>query len=321
MSAPSSSVLLRPTKGVHAVVDHARLPLEHVITCHHPRDDRVLFAIPWGDRTYLGTTDTDFEGDPADVYATREDIEYLLEAANTYFPKNQLSKDDVISTWAGIRPLIAPSHDSIRESAVSREHEVIVGADGMITIAGGKLTTFRRMAGEVVDTAVRLLKLSAVLRGRKIAASSTDEEPLPGGVGWPEDDDHEKVAKHVVEASSGKLSIEIGRHLAGAYGMRALDVARLAGSSAALAAPLVNGRPEIAAQVDFAVDEELAASLSDVMIRRTQLFYRDHDQGLGVSEKIAHRMGELLGWDEPRTRAEIADYASEVAASRRWRDG
>ena len=164
MSRPlSGRSILRPTKGVHVVVDRARLPIRNAVVCFHPNDKRVLFAIPWGERTYIGTTDTDFEGDPGAVAATSEDVDYLLAAANFQFPDQALSRDDVIATWAGIRPLMAPQGDDaeeLSESSVSREHQILVGHDGLITIAGGKLTTYRRMAAEVVDTAVRLLELT-----------------------------------------------------------------------------------------------------------------------------------------------------------------
>ena len=149
MSGSRGGKLLRPTKGVHIVVPSEKLPVQHAVVCFHPTDERVLFALPWGDCTYVGTTDTDYEGDPSDVAATLEDVDYLLGASNVYFPEHQIARKDVISTWAGLRPLISPDANGelsdVAESKVSREHQIIVGQDGMLTIAGGKLTTFRRM--------------------------------------------------------------------------------------------------------------------------------------------------------------------------------
>jgi glycerol-3-phosphate dehydrogenase len=312
---------LRPTKGVHIVVDQKKLPVGHAIVCNHPHDARVLFVIPWGDRTYVGTTDTDYHGDPADVAATRDDVEYLIAAVNAHFPGHQLRPDDVISTWAGIRPLVAPPETAeVSESQVSREHQITVGNDGLITISGGKLTTYRRMAAEVVDTAVRLLKLSGALGKRpKLAPSDTDEEPLPGGVGWPENDDHDEVARAVKEASSDVLPDDVALHLANTYGMRALALAEQIRARPALAERLVAGRPEIVGQIDWAVNEELAATISDVMIRRTQLFYRDHDQGLGAVPTVARRMQELLGWDDDAREKRVEAYRADVALSRRWK--
>lgn len=312
--------ILRPTKGVHIVVDAKKLPLSHAVVCFHPEDDRVLFAIPWGDRTYLGTTDTDYEGDPSKVAATLDDVDYLIDAAGSYFPNHPLGREDVIATWAGIRPLMAPQGESqeLSESAVSREHQILIGQDGLITIAGGKLTTYRRMAAEVVDTAVRMLELEQ--GPRELAPVVTGKEPLPGAVGWPEDDDHAAVAEEVAKAGHPRVPEDVALHLACNYGMRALDVARLMAKDGKLAARLVPGRPEVLAQVDWAVCEELAATVSDVMIRRTQLFFRDVDQGLGAARAVADRMAELLGWDEARKAEEVARYEHEVALSRAWRD-
>lgn len=312
--------ILRPTKGVHIVVDYAKLPLANAVVCFHPDDDRVLFAIPWGDRTYLGTTDTDYEGDPAAVAATLEDVDYLIEAASTYFPDCPLGRKDVIATWAGIRPLMAPQSEGegVSESSVSREHQILIGQDGLITIAGGKLTTYRRMAAEVVDTAVRLLELE---RGpRELKAQTTGKDPLPGAVGWPDDDDVAKVADEVSKVGHPRVPEDVALHLANNYGMRAIDIAKMMAGNGALATRLVDGRPEVLAQVDWAVERELAATVCDVMIRRTQLFYRDLDQGLGAAVAVAGRMAELLGWDEATKARELQRYADEVALSRAWRD-
>lgn len=314
--------LLRPTKGVHIVVERDRLPVRNTVVCNHPDDARVLFAIPWGDRTYIGTTDTDYEGDPREVHATQEDVDYLLAASNAYFPKHQLAREHVISTWAGLRPLMAPppTDGSVSESSISREHQIVVATDGMITIAGGKLTTYRRMSADVVDTVEKLLRLRGELPAA-LQASNTDKEPLPGAVGWPEDDDHDKVAAAITAASDGRLEHERARYLADEYGMVGLDIARRVAADAAMGARLVPGRPEILAQVDHAVEAELAATVADVMSRRTQLYYRDHEQGLGAAGTVADRMAALLGWSAETRQRMIEAYAEDVALSRRWRQG
>jgi len=321
MSQPlESGPLLRPTKGVHIVVSAKKLSIPHAVVCMHPDDERVLFALPWGDETYIGTTDTDFDGDPKDVEATRDDVEYLIEATNAYFPGTPICKDDVRATWAGLRPLVAPppkEGGSVSESAVSREHQIIVGQDGLISIAGGKLTTYRRMSAEAVDMAVRVLQ---VVGGEKrdLAPSKTDKDPLPGGIGWPDDDDHDKVRDQVVEASGGLLDEKTARFLADTYGMRALVIAERCANDQTLAAPLVDGRPEIVAQVHWAVEEEFAATVSDVMTRRTQLFYRDVDQGLGCTDAVADCMQALLGWSDDVKQESADAYRKQVAASRAW---
>ena len=257
--ALETGALLRPTKGVHLVVPQARLPVENAVVCFHPDDGRVLFAIPWGDRTYVGTTDTDYQADPADVAATADDVAYLLDAANAYFPDASLTTDDVLSTWAGLRPLMRPATTTgdMDESAVSREHQIVVGADGLITIAGGKLTTYRRMAGEVVDTAVKLLRLSNKLPP-KLVAPTTDREPLPGAVGWPEDDDTSRLSARVADVGGDAIDSAVAEHLVGTYGTGAIDLARLVRAAPELGERLIPGRPEILAQVDWSVTEEMA---------------------------------------------------------------
>jgi len=317
LGASNATNRLRTTKGIHAVVDHERLPVQHAVVCFHPLDGRVLFAIPWGEQTYLGTTDTDYPGDPGEVAADSHDVSYLLEAINHYFPSAGLTSADVFSTWAGVRPLIS-SEGPGAESSVSREHEIAIDADGLITIAGGKLTTYRRMGSEVIDKALGLLMmLGQVPKGLRPSGTST--EPLPGAVGWPEDDDHDKVADLIEKTGAPHLSRRTATMLAGRYGTRGRDIAERVISDPSAAAVLVPGRPEIMAQVDFAVLEELAVTVRDILIRRTQLFFRDTDQGLSACEAVAARMRSLLGWTEQREVAEVLAYQQEVARSRRWR--
>ncbi len=319
MSHEVSSPLLRPTKGVHIVLDRAKVPVMNAVTCFHPVDRRVLFAIPWGDRTYLGTTDTDYEGDPGDVRATLEDVDYLLAASNYHFPDHQVSRDDVICTWAGLRPLIAPDGgDDVSESKVSREHHIQIGQDGLVTIAGGKLTTYRRMSAEVVDTVVNMLRLQAALP-ETLSESRTDIHPLPGAVGWPPDDDHSRVAREVLSAAGdNNLLAESALHLANNYGMLAIQIGRTIHRRPELGKVMIPGRFEVWAQLEWAIEEEFAATVTDFMIQRTQLFYRDFDQGLGIVDEVARRMGEMLGWDEAARTESIERYRQDVALSREW---
>jgi glycerol-3-phosphate dehydrogenase len=320
MSGPRKGKLLRPTKGVHIVVDREKLPVEHAVVLFHPDDNRVLFALPWGDRTYVGTTDTDYDGVPGEEAATLEDIDYLIAAPNHSFPTSQITRGDVVSTWAGLRPLIAPEPEvgEMAESQVSREHQIVIGEDGLITIAGGKLTTYRKMAQECVDVAVNLLTLSGKLP-EDLQSGETTKFPLPGGVGWPEDDDHAKVAVELAEVCDCDISAAVARHLVDTYGMRAWELAKMCAADPSLTEPIVPGRIEIMAQVDFGVKEELAASVSDVMTRRTQLFFRDFEQGLGSVEKVATRMAHLIGWSEEEKQKSVDEYKVDVARSQRWK--
>jgi glycerol-3-phosphate dehydrogenase len=309
---------LRPTKGVHIVVDHARLPVQNAVVSFHPKDGRLLFSIPWGDRTYIGTTDTDYRADPGAVQATTEDVLYLLEAANGAFDGVALGPDDVIATWAGVRPLIG-EEGAVAESSVSREHDIRIGENGLITISGGKLTTYRRMARELIDQALGMMLVLGTAP-REIKESKTDKEPLPGGVGWPEDDDHDAMGKKIVDAAKGAIDAAVGRHLADTYGTRGMEIARHIAADRSLGARIVSDRNDVLAQIDFAIDEEMATTLADVLMRRTQIFLKDRDQGLGCYDAVARRMAAKLGWDEARTTQELASYEAEVGRSRAWRE-
>ena len=316
-AAATERPLLRPTKGVHIVVDHPKLPVEHAVVMIHPTDERVLFAIPWGERTYIGTTDTDWDGDPALVAADLADVDYLIHASAHFFPDHPLHYEDVIATWAGLRPLI--NQEGVHESQVSREHQVDVESNGMVTVAGGKLTTYRRMAAEVVDKGLDVLRMC----GWETEAprhADTAKEPLPGAVGWPKDDDDSQLVTDIIQASGELFSDATARYLAGSHGMLGLDVAVMAAARPELAEALVPGRPEVLACVEWAVTRELAATVDDVLQRRLPLFFKDSDQGLGCAEAVAAHMASLLGWSPARTAMELERYRHEVAISRAWRD-
>ena len=300
--------ILRPTKGVHLVLDEARLKLTHAVVMQGRRDQRVMFAIPWGSgRTVIGTTDTDFTGDLDRVFADAADVEYLLETTNHYFPEAKLSAADVLSTWAGLRPLIGPPSVGASESDTSREHQVI-DRPGFITIAGGKLTTFRRMAAEVVDCAGAQL-------GR-IPVSTTGDRPLPGAVGIEDETD---LARIVAAVEKLGYSSAVASHLVDVFGSRAVAVARRGQGDASARAPLDPEQPVVMAQVDEAVDNEFARTLDDVLCRRCPLILRARDQGLAAAPAVADRMARRLGWSAARTARELVEYSAAVADSRRFR--
>ena len=306
---------LRCTKGVHIVLPADRIPLPHTIVCFHPKDQRVLFIIPWADQVYVGTTDTDYEGDPAEVAADRADIDYLLEAVAAYFPTVKFEPHEITSTWAGLRPLIRA--EGVAPSQVSREHVITVDDDGLVSIAGGKLTTHRRMGAEVVDATVEVMKRHGH-EHPELKVVNTAQLKLPGALDWPAGGVAD-VARQVAEAGNGRLDEKTCAYLADRYGTRAVALARLAASEQRLSQPLVPGRPEILAQVDWAVTTEHARTVTDVLERRTQLYFRDTHQGLGAVSVVGERMAELLGWSDEERAASERRYQDEVARSRAWR--
>ena len=313
---PYDRPLLRRTKGVHVVVPRDRLPLARAITLISPVDQRVMFAIPWRERTVLGTTDTDFTGTADDVAADASDVQYLVDSANGVFPGIALSPADVISTWAGLRPLIAAPPD-VDESEISREHEVFTRSDGLVIIAGGKLTTYRRMARQAVNETLKLIDLL----GEPVTAHkiTTKHRPLPGAEGLATEDLEGVAAIGRQLIAEHKLDVETATHLCGVYGSRAHLLAARIAEDAALGERLDPELPYVWAEVEFAAVHDLARTVDDVLARRVPLLLVSRDQGLGVCERVADVLAAKLGW-QPAQRAQLVDeYRAEVALSRRWR--
>ncbi|MFT3842016.1 MAG: glycerol-3-phosphate dehydrogenase/oxidase [Myxococcaceae bacterium] len=300
--------ILKPTKGIHLVLEEKRLPVKHAMMMLNPKDGRVVFAIPWGlGRTVVGTTDTFFEGRADDCHADAEDVAYLLQTANYYCPDSQLTERDVIATWAGLRPLLKPHSEGTGASQVSREHQ-IYERPGFITIAGGKLTTYRLIALEVVDHALKQLGVHK--------ESATAHRPLPGTQGLESDDD---LARLCSELEKKGLPKDLSSFWGNAFGARSSKLSERALADASTQARLDEDLPYTLAQADLAVEEELAATLDDVLSRRLPLLLRGRDQGLNVAEQIAARMAQKLGWSDAQKEAQLADYRRVVGNSRQFR--
>lgn len=300
--------LIQPSKGAHVLVPRSRLGLAEAVTLLSPVDGRVMFALPWGDLSYVGTTETEVDGAPDTVVASAEDVVYLLRSANAVFPDARLTPDDVIASWAGVRPLVRPP-GTRNAGAVSREH-VITETPGMISIMGGKLTTYRQMAADVVDRVSRTLH---ELDGRpEPPASPTDREPLPGG----ETTDLDLI---VAEAERDGLSPTAARRLVRRYGTETAAVARLAAGDPRLAAPIADGAATLRAELIHAAEREMALTLCDLLIRRTHVFYETPGHALGAVAELAALVGERLGWDEARRDREVASYRAEVERANAFR--
>jgi glycerol-3-phosphate dehydrogenase len=287
-------------------VPRSRIGHTYAVTLTSPIDGRVMFVLPWGDLSYIGTTDTDDAVSPEEVRATGADVVYLLRSVNAMFPEARLGPRDVISTWAGLRPLLAPVQAQ-SASQVSREHRVVEGSSGLVTVAGGKLTTYRRMARDTVDRVATQLRQ---LDGRPLPRrAATDQLPLPGGESADLDVLMDSLRAREVPAAQA-------RHLVHHYGSEAPAVRNLVDRDRSLGEPIIAGRPEVWAEVVHAVEREMAARLGDVLIRRLHLFYEDPAHGSAVSSAVAARMAGLLGWDKSRCENEEANYTAEVKRAR-----
>jgi glycerol-3-phosphate dehydrogenase len=298
------------------VLPRERLPLARAITLISPIDQRVMFALPWRERSVLGTTDTDFAGTADEVAADAADVKYLCDSGNGYFPGANLKPEDVIATWAGLRPLIAAPPD-VDESEISREHEIFTRPDGLVIIAGGKLTTYRRMARETVHKTLELLKELGEDVSAK--AESTKQRPLPGAEGVAPADLEGVAAIGRRLMDDHGLDVDTATHLCGVYGSRALEIGSMIDAEQSLGERLDNELPYVWAEIDFAAKHDLARSLEDVLARRVPLLLVSRDQGLSVAERVADRMAWILDWDAATRTRMLDEYRAEVDLSRRWR--
>jgi glycerol-3-phosphate dehydrogenase len=299
---------VRMSKGVHIVVPRAAVDADTGMILRTEKS--VLFFIPWGEHWIVGTTDTDFAGDRAEPVATEEDIEYILAAANRVLAR-PLIRADVIGVYAGLRPLVdAPAGNGAKPNGgkpttkLSREHVVDTPVPGLASIAGGKFTTYRLMARDVVDAAVADFD-------REVPGSVTEQVPLLGADGLA-----------AVQPAVGRLAEDYGvpraavEHLLGRYGTLAAEVLELVKGDAALGRPLAPGHPYLRAEVAYAVSHEGALHVEDVLMRRTRLFIESADSGAAVAADVAALMGRPLGWSRRRRAAETRRYLDLVEAER-----
>ncbi len=297
--------ILRPTKGIHLVVPRSKLNVSSIVA-FFTGDRRDVFAVPAGDWTYVGSTDTDFSEDPDTVRADAADVQYLLDAVNSTFEGTDLSLSDVLATWAGIRPLVS---EEGTPSEVSREHEIRTEPQGLVTIAGGKLTTYRAMAEELVD---RVIDLEGKRSGWSPGPCRTADMPLPGGdlEGFER---YSVGAAAVLEESWGMAPAAASR-LVRTYGTEHVKLLAYALHDRRLLEPLGAGCSVLRAQAAFAAAEEMALTLDDFMARRTDLmlFHRDH--GLDVAAEAAQEMGRVLGWGRRERQEQVERYRQTAAA-------
>jgi glycerol-3-phosphate dehydrogenase len=286
------------SKGVHLMVPRRRVRNEAALTLLTPQDGRVFFVLPAGDFAVIGTTDTFEPADPDEVRASSRDVDYLLEAANHFFPAAQLDRDDVITAWAGLRPLVASDASADDPGAVSREHAVTERVPGLVRITGGKLTTYRVMARDGVDAVQRSL-------GVRVTRSPTADAPLAGG-GLAD------PLKDIGAATTLTGDAAVAGRLVHAHGDEWRAVWSLAEREAALAERIEPTRPFVLAELRWAVERELAFTLADLLIRRIPIAFETRDHGRSAARRVAPLVAEWLGWDADRLGRELERYEAEV---------
>ncbi len=283
---PNSSVRLRLTKGVHLVIDRRRLDVPDAVMV--TKGERTLFVIPWGERSILGSTDTDYDGPLDDVHTDPDDVRYVLEVINHYFPDAKLTPADVLSTWAGLRPLVALGKRG-SPSDISRAHQILMPKPGWIDVAGGKLTTYRLIGEQVVDRVVKHL-------GKKTPPCRTAEESLcekfeSGGMAtlaWPCGDQGEQSSQQHAHDKRGHGTERSDRVESG-----------------------VLPPPVCRELVEHYCNNEWALHLDDIMIRRTSWHYY-LDNPLETAGQVAAWMTEISAWDATRQDAELTRYRRQV---------
>jgi glycerol-3-phosphate dehydrogenase len=290
---------VRASKGVHLLIPRDRLQLDTGLILRTEKS--VLFVIPWGRHWIVGTTDTDWELDRAHPAASRTDIDYIFEHVNKVL-REPLTHEDVEGVYAGLRPLL--SHESESTSKLSREHTVAVPVPGLVAIAGGKYTTYRVMAKDAVDAAVRSME-------KRVPPSITHETPLVGADGY-------FALRNRKEALAAETGLHPARieHLLNRFGSRIFELTAEIARDPELAQPLPGADDYLAAEVRHAVTHEGAQHLEDVLTRRTRISIEAWDRGLASAEPAARLMADVLGWDDDTVKREVEIYRGRVAAER-----
>ena len=297
---PGHRPVLRRTKGVHLVTPQAT---RHAIVLFAGRDNRLFFVIPWLGYSFVGTTDTDYEGDPAQAQADAADVDYLVAEVARTFPAGPWRQ--IYYTVAGVRALVRRGDEAA--SAVSRKHKLRdyapEGVPGLFAIIGGKLTAYRGIAEEAVDAVCRRLEVRA--------PSQTRTRPLPGAVGYTP----ALVAEARRQGEGAGLAAEQAEHLVQVYGGRYGEILDLVVADRRLAERLEPAAPDCLAEIHHAVRREGARRLSDILLRRLTLGLTA-GQGLAAVARAAAEAAPLLGWDDVRLRAEIEAYRRIVERMR-----
>ncbi|MEV6774167.1 glycerol-3-phosphate dehydrogenase [Nocardia sp. NPDC051030] len=288
---------VRMSKGVHIMVPRERLNMNTGLIMRTEKS--VLFVIPWAEHWIIGTTDTDWSLDKNHPTASAADVQYILDHVNSLL-REPLTRADIVGTYAGLRPLMTGANK--QTSKLSREHAVAEPAPGLFVIAGGKYTTYRVMASDVVDAAAERL-------GSDVAQSVTENLPILGAVGY-----QDMLADIESVAARAELPVETVEHLLHRYGSLSENLFDLIAAVPALREPIPGAEDYIAAEAVYAATHEGALHLDDVLTRRTRISIEVPDRGLKAAPEIARLMAPHLGWDADRTNDEINRYYDRVHA-------
>lgn len=292
--------LIRPTKGVHLQYRRKHINNRNATIVFSKKDNRAFFFLPRNKEfTIIGTTDTDFKGDLANPYCNKEDADYLIESAKFYFPNAQIGYENILSTYAGIRPLVMQKGKS--ESEVSRKHFIFFSEDGLLTITGGKLTEWRAMAEDVFDH----------MTNRNLFLSAVKEKHFskqPFIIGLEKEDWVKKLKQAELEMEN-----DIADHIYQQYGKGAFKILELIKEDSSLGDKIIEENNFIKAEVVYALRYELTPHLIDVFCRRTEMvLWIHHKKAFEAATKVAEIMADEYSWDENKKQHEIDFYMDYI---------
>ncbi len=273
---PAHRKTIRPSQGIHLVLNRAFLPGEHALMIPKTSDGRVLFAVPWHNHLVVGTTDTPIDESSEEPEALEEEVQFILDTASQYLEK-KVERTDVLSVFAGLRPLAAPKHDNAKTKEISRNHKIIVSESQLITVIGGKWTTYRKMAQDMINTAIR----------RKLLPPS--ESP---------------TKKFPINAQSGHSE----QKAFGLYGDHSDEIVTLIEKDPALGESIHPDLPYTWAEIEWCCRNEMVVHLEDLLSRRTRVLLLNARIAEEIATKVGNRVEPILEWSPERTKEEIRSF-------------
>jgi glycerol-3-phosphate dehydrogenase len=321
MDRPGHKKMIRPSQGVHLVLDKSFLPGGHALMIPKTSDGRVLFAVPWHGHLVVGTTDTPVDSNSEEPVALEEEIRFILETATEYLER-PVERGDVLSVFAGLRPLAAPRDGSSKTKEISRNHKILVSDSKLITVIGGKWTTYRKMGQDMIETAIGHGLLSSSESPTKsfgILNSDKSEVSIPVN-GKPGSVKHGAIERGSVEP--GLDGYRTGKSATGEsttgesttddrfslYGNHAVEIAALVEKEPALGVAIHRDLPYTWAEVDWICRNEMVVHLEDLLARRLRALFLNARASQEIAAEVGERVSAALGWSAEKTKAEVEAF-------------
>lgn len=296
--------ILRPTKGIHLTFSKSRVPMSEAAVLSTRKDKRIIFAIPRHEMVIVGTTDTDFKGDPSEVHTIHDDVDYLLKIVHNYFPGADLKEGDILASYSGVRPLV---HDgSSSESKTSREHVILPTKHNFTFVAGGKYTTYRRMARDIVET---ILKNEFTLEERVQFARNQTRDPINPMISFEKFQEALCGVSRIAEDFG--LEKNVVQTLVERHGLEALEIFKFMNQR--------NLKNPWLGEAHFAIQNTMCLNLADFMIRRSPLFLAKEDHGISQLDKVVEIFSNAYGWKKSEIDDQKLNFKKHFEFEMGWR--